>query len=103
MAARANTVREFCWRILASGGLDAKLAGPSQRLSDAVPGPPVRIARPARAKHLGILDYAFGQTGNPTDGRCNFREGQDIVQLEEIGIIPGQFSNRFCVFGLIEV
>jgi uncharacterized ferritin-like protein (DUF455 family) len=54
MAARAKTVRDLCWRILASGDLDVKLAGPAGRPTDTEPGPPARIARPARSAGLGL-------------------------------------------------
>ncbi len=58
MAARALTIRDLCWRILAAGDLETKLTGPGQRLTDARPGPATRIARPARRAGLALAGGA---------------------------------------------
>jgi uncharacterized ferritin-like protein (DUF455 family) len=48
LPATARSVRELCLGILERGDLETKLAPPPAGLGDAVPGPAVRIARPAR-------------------------------------------------------
>ena len=47
-------VRGFCRRILERGDLEAKLAPPPAELDDAAPGPPLEVARPARAPAIAL-------------------------------------------------
>jgi len=90
MAARANTIRELCWRILASGDLEAKLAGPARRLSDAGPGPSAHIARPARAAGLELASGAralppTGALGEPAArARCLARFAHHELMAVEL-------------------
>ncbi len=50
----ALEVRDFCLGILGSGSLSSKLAPPPGGLSDDVPGPALRVARPARDAEIAV-------------------------------------------------
>jgi uncharacterized ferritin-like protein (DUF455 family) len=62
--ATAETVRDFCHRILTNGLLAAKLEPAARGLCDREPGPPLRIASPARGPGLE-LSHGSGKLPRP--------------------------------------
>ena len=89
-AATPRSVRAFCQRILASGGLAAKLVPPPARLEDREPGPPQEVERPARAAALALRAGAAplprpGRMDDPAArARCLARFAHHELQAVEL-------------------
>lgn len=86
----ALNVRAFCRALLLGGDLGAKLAAPPRGLSDAEPGPALRVRRPGRDASLRMGSGATalprpGQLGDPrARARCLARFAHHELMAVEL-------------------